>query len=58
MDWFLYDRDLRHERVNHSYPTRLSKILSNNLILVETTKSLQKDPVILNYGINFYLKKN
>ena len=19
MDWFLYDRDLRHERVNHTY---------------------------------------
>ena len=29
MDWFLYDKDLRHERVNSTYEIRVWKMYAN-----------------------------
>ena len=36
MEWFLYDRDIRHERVNDFYPSHCVKCLSTEYFLVRT----------------------
>ena len=38
MDWFLYDRDLRHEILNYVSPTRNS--LSDNSLFKDLLKNL------------------
>ena len=58
MDWFLYDNDLRHERVNHKVKLREFVLLIKLFIITKTEISKKKPKVITRHWIRHCLYKN